>query len=763
MDTPAILSRNAALQVLQQAIAVLAKWADIDTVLTFNMTDDSLANKLKGFLSWINQSPETLQLVFDRIHPSHGQLRSQYRPALPLDTKNQKVPLIPYAQSNKPTEKELENLKQEIRETVKATQKEQWQNLSYITLFLEKFGSHVSLGEPDVALIDLARTTAAVAAALSQNPPEDRLTLIAGDLMGVQKFIYTISSKGALKSLRARSFYLELATEEIVFTLLQALKLPRTNIIYAGASKFYLLAADTEKTQTTLEEIQSEFNSWLRKTFQNKVFLALSQESLPISSLKTNSNSKKVAPLATIWQSVNIKLASQSGKKFKNELNQILESKNSYQPCKVCHRDDLEKLHPLNPEDDESVEVCPVCRAMFYLGDELPQARGLLRTPHSLPSPPANLDKTEIYFPSAIYRLVQQTPSSIRDDQSIFLINNWTLSDYHSDQVHPLFLGRYYWQPNPESSVFMSAQQMADAATGTKRMAYLRMDVDRLSQIFANGLGQHYTLPRLASLSRQMTYFFKVYLNSLAEYRQENFITQSYTQNFKLLPQKNDRKELLFIYAGGDDLFVSGAWDATVEFAFDVYQAFRAYTGHHPDITLSGGVSIFDAKFPLYQAAQDAGDAEDAAKLNNRDSLSLFGQVFHWDHWLGFPTLDPLSDDYLKSEVTPLLQGIFPIIEALLDSENLPLGYPKSFLRNLLLTAELREQKIKEIETKYPNQELAIMYYIHLPKLTYALHRLPRAVSEDKAFIPIRQSLMSPRNSPYFRAIATWLELLTRN
>jgi CRISPR-associated protein Csm1 len=763
MDTPAILSRNAALQVLQQAIAVLAKWADIDTVLTFNMTDDSLANKLKGFLSWINQSPEALQLVFDRIHPSHGQLRSQYRPALPLDTKNQKVPLIPYAQSNKPTEKELENLKQEIRETVKATQKEQWQNLSYITLFLEKFGSHVSLGEPDVALIDLARTTAAVAAALSQNPPEDRLTLIAGDLMGVQKFIYTISSKGALKSLRARSFYLELATEEIVFTLLQALKLPRTNIIYAGASKFYLLAADTEKTQTTLEEIQSEFNSWLRKTFQNKVFLALSQESLPISSLKTNSNSKKVAPLATIWQSVNIKLASQSGKKFKNELNQILESKNSYQPCKVCHRDDLEKLHPLNPEDDESVEVCPVCRAMFYLGDELPQARGLLRTPHSLPSPPANLDKTEIYFPSAIYRLVQQTPSSIRDDQSIFLINNWTLSDYHSDQVHPLFLGRYYWQPNPESSVFMSAQQMADAATGTKRMAYLRMDVDRLSQIFANGLGQHYTLPRLASLSRQMTYFFKVYLNSLAEYRQENFITQSYTQNFKLLPQKNDRKELLFIYAGGDDLFVSGAWDATVEFAFDVYQAFRAYTGHHPDITLSGGVSIFDAKFPLYQAAQDAGDAEDAAKLNNRDSLSLFGQVFHWDHWLGFPTLDPLSDDYLKSEVTPLLQGIFPIIEALLDSENLPLGYPKSFLRNLLLTAELREQKIKEIETKYPNQELAIMYYIHLPKLTYALHRLPRAVSEDKAFIPIRQSLMSPRNSPYFRAIATWLELLTRN
>jgi CRISPR-associated protein Csm1 len=30
-----------------------------------------------------------------------------------------------------------------------------------------------------------------------------------------------------------------------------------------------------------------------------------------------------------------------------------------------------------------------------------------------------------------------------------------------------------------------------------------------------------------------------------------------------------------------------------------------AYTGQNPDITLSGGVSINDAKFPLYQAAEE--------------------------------------------------------------------------------------------------------------------------------------------------------------
>ena len=62
----------------------------------------------------------------------------------------------------------------------------------------------------------------------------------------------------------------------------------------------------------------------------------------------------------------------------------------------------------------------------------------------------------------------------------------------------------------------MRAEEMAELARGIKRVGYLRMDVDRLGQIFAKGLGDNQTLPRLAGLSRQMSYFFKVYLKSLA-------------------------------------------------------------------------------------------------------------------------------------------------------------------------------------------------------------------------------------------------------
>ncbi len=284
------------------------------------------------------------------------------------------------------------------------------------------------------------------------------------------------------------------------------------------------------------------------------------------------------------------------------------------------------------------------------------------------------------------------------------------------------------------------------------------MDVDRLGQIFAKGLGNNHSLPRLAGLSRQMSYFFKVYLNSLAEHRHDNL-----PPSIKTLTQQ-ERQNLLFIYAGGDDLFVSGSWDHVVEFAFDIYQGFRAYTGNHPDITLSAGISLSGAKYPLYQSANASGKAEKSAKGNDRDSLSLFGQVFKWSEWLGMATISNLESDdqaYLKPEPDPALLGVFPFVQWL--DRQLQAHLSRSFVRNLLITAQVQDQLLKQAKEKHPDHLRAIRYYLHLPKIAYTLARLPKAIRNNTSFEPIRKSLKSPRNAPYFRAIATWLEFLHRN
>ena len=760
-------SQEVALQVVQQAIGALADWADAKLPdgcqATKEDTEHPSAGKAKQLLSWNNPEISYLELLFDAVKLSEGNELNEkhYCPVVEIEASDDSYPPIPYPLTAPP---DLEAYKTIVKQELENIREQDWQNLSLLTLILEKYGSCLSFGEQNIALIDMVRSTAAVASALVNNPDANDIGLIAGDLSGIQKFIYTIASDGALKSLRARSFYLELVTEEIVQQLLEELSLPRTNVIYAGGGNLYLLVSnDTSKVKTALYTIQERFNKWLKNTFQGKLFLAIDYLPVPTTALKTKQ-------FADFWTQVTKNLAKQKLRKFESHIHDFIQPKPSYEPCRVCHRDDLQSLKILNRFETDSSRACWMCRTMFDLGDELFDIKAIVRSKRS------NIKGgvQRIYLPNFYYYFFQESERALQiaeDRENVLLINNWNARKYRKNNTVLLLLGNYAQrsqekEKHQKKAGFIRANEMVEKAKGIDRVGYLRMDVDRLGRIFAEGLGENQTLPRLAGLSRQMSYFFKVYLNSLAQKRKENLLearnSVKILENTKCLTE-DDRPNLLFIYAGGDDLFVSGAWNEIVEFAFDVYQCFRAYTGKNPDITLSGGISIDGVKFPLYQAAKTSGDAEEAAKGNGRDSLALFGGKFKWDEWLGIQenitVIDEEIKKYLSPEVKPELWGIFPIVNLL---NNLDIDYSRSFIRNLLMTAETQENMLAKIQDRSAEQQREIRYYLHLPKIVYTLARLPSKVREDAVFLPVRTSLKNPYNAPYFRAIATWLELLNR-
>ena len=84
--------------------------------------------------------------------------------------------------------------------------------------------------------------------------------LIGGDISGIQRFIYTITSKGALKSLKGRSFFLELLNEHIVSELIDALKLTRSNIIFSGGGHFHILSHNTTAVTETIKEVKERMD-----------------------------------------------------------------------------------------------------------------------------------------------------------------------------------------------------------------------------------------------------------------------------------------------------------------------------------------------------------------------------------------------------------------------------------------------------------------------------------------------------------------------
>lgn len=769
------LQKATAIWILQEAVSLLAHWTDQAISFTPDKISGegrTLVNQAKKLANWpANSDIKSLQLVFDKIeltqssiqHSTARQEKVHYLPPIALD---QNKPSLVYPTTEQP---DLTPLKKQVAQALSTffTQEEDWQNFGLLLTTLEKFATHISIGGGDISLYDLARTTSAIAAALHNNPHAENLCLIAGDLSGIQTFIYTIASAGALKSLRARSFYLQLVTEEIVHRLLHALSLPSTSIIYAGGGNLYILAPAGEATLQAVTHMQERINRWLLKDFQSKVFLALTAHDCPTQAVQDKA-------FATQWEAAIQKLAKQKNQKFGSQLKTVFSEKLAYENCKVCHRDDVRELFPLNPKEPNSVEACHTCRDLFALGGKLPKAnKAIVRSeqaelPHSAFALPFHFPNAEGKIETIYYHCFTNV-EHIPTNQPAWLINRWDLSHHKRVEMRSLFMGDYYATSKSKETnneAFIRAEELAQAATGIKRVGYLRMDVDRLGRIFAKGLGDEHTLPRLATLSRQMSYFFQTGLNYLAEDRNNNLPLEAKTLS------NCPRKELLFIYAGGDDLFISGAWDQIVEFSFDIYQSFRAYTGHHPGITLSGGVSLGTPKYPLYQAADDSGRAESAAKSNGRDSFSLFGEVFKWSAWLGeaepkslneqdLEYLVDSSDKYPPVEQPPIM-GVFPLAKQI--NQQLSGQLSHNFVRNLLATAQLQEQAIKDAKEKKRSQvdRQDLRYFLHLPKIAYTLSRLPQNIRGEPEFADVRTSLKSPYNAPYFRAIATWIDLLNR-
>ncbi|MCS7066573.1 MAG: type III-A CRISPR-associated protein Cas10/Csm1, partial [Fimbriimonadales bacterium] len=162
--------------------------------------------------------------------------------------------------------------------------------------------------------------------------------------------------------------------------------------------------------------------------------------------------------------------------------------------------------------------------------------------------------------------------------------------------------------------------EIAQNATGAKWLGVLRMDVDSLGVLFAQGLGENATLSRMATLSRTMRYFFEGYVAHLCE---------PYAQ----------RSQLYLIYAGGDDLFVVGAWSVLPELALEIRKAFRQLVSAD-HITLSGGIAISHSSAPLYQLAETARYAlDEQAKAHRwrhngtereKDALSFLQTPMGW-------------------------------------------------------------------------------------------------------------------------------------
>ena len=173
-----------------------------------------------------------------------------------------------------------------------------------------------------------------------------------------------------------------------------------------------------------------------------------------------------------------------------------------------------------------------------------------------------------------------------------------------------------------------SMAELVSYAGGIRRMAVCRADVDNLGAIFLSGFVQagktdaernrFVTLSRTATLSRQLSLFFKYHINGILSGE---------------LSEADGPLPVSIVYSGGDDLFLLGAWDGVLQAIQRIQRAFERYTGG--SIHLSGGLGLFGESYPIRRSALLTEElVEEAKSMDGKNALSLFapaqGHNYSW-------------------------------------------------------------------------------------------------------------------------------------
>ncbi|HOY15218.1 MAG TPA: type III-A CRISPR-associated protein Cas10/Csm1, partial [Saprospiraceae bacterium] len=121
---------------------------------------------------------------------------------------------------------------------------------------------------------------------------EDCLLMVCIDIAGIQNFIYDIANKKAAKSLKGRSFYLQLLLSYIIDQVLSHndIQAYQTNIIYASGGKAYLLLPNLEKVKDAIEEVDLKIQSYLWKEYKGKLYAVFGSVGFSYETFKTIDN-----------------------------------------------------------------------------------------------------------------------------------------------------------------------------------------------------------------------------------------------------------------------------------------------------------------------------------------------------------------------------------------------------------------------------------------------------------------------------------------
>lgn len=605
-----------------------------------------------------------LQSLLEQIK-TDGRAHEFYQPMIPVTLSESFFPVKVKNSSN-----ELPQLWAKIKENIESLKQEDIHVLAENILnILFRFAVTIpsSAKCPDVSLYDQARIAASFAVCLyelqeSGEVPEDgELRLIGGDFSGIQKYIYQIVSKYASKNLKGRSFYLNILSDAVVRTLLSDLSLYRANIVYNSGGCFYLLAPNTVKTKETLDKSISNIEQKIFESHGTQLYVAIDSIVLTVKEAAHHNGKRE---FGKIWQDLFVLRDKKKSSRYANGLKESYDAFFTPQDVDGTKRDIITGEDFVSEKEAQKFKeggyISKTNQAQIDFGAALMRADILAVSDKYLDFFEDKEHKVKAHIEPAglgkVYYLLNFTDIKNNIDRvhqqggalTLILLNGENLkTDYIVDDylTYNICSMQFYGGNRFNGNTY---EEMCDNENFS-RLGVLRMDVDNLGSIFQEGIPKEKaSLSRYAALSRSFDYFFSGYLNVICQ------------------EEGRDQKSFI-VYSGGDDVFIVGSWDTTIEIAKQIQSDFHRYTCNNPAFSISGGIAILGAKYPIIAGAEESAEEEENAKAHEcnglkKDSISFFTTPLNWKK--EFPAVERLKDD----------------ITELLNSNELP----KSFLSKII-------------------------------------------------------------------------------
>lgn len=224
--------------------------------------------------------------------------------------------------------------------------------------------------------------------AKDEKATEYNLLFVGGDLSGIQKFLYNISSRKASVSLKGRSAYLSMYMKRVCERIQDACLSKggtATRVIYDSGGKFYVVTNNTPEIQEAIRSIIKEEQTLLWK--EHKGLLALNLGLTPFVENEDGTVSVEGADrvkIGVLWERVNGQFANQKNQKFKSLILNGYEdffgvTKVGASPI-ICAVSGIEmdKCNDYIEYHDAMIPVSPSVKKQIEIGEDLRNKQGFL-------------------------------------------------------------------------------------------------------------------------------------------------------------------------------------------------------------------------------------------------------------------------------------------------------------------------------------------------------------------------------------------------